>query len=204
MKKKSSYDYYLILATALVLFAISAICIHGMFYFKFAQLQQMAPQLKIAYMERMNAVMTPFIIALILLLVICVPKRLLPVLWLNRFAALLAASGAGVWYFWGGAAALLAVLAVAALLQFVVLLLAIAGNQHLYFEKKGYWLRVGSSALHLGLILFILDLFLYRYQPLHLFLFWMTTAATTVGMVNCFYAEPLANWLREKNAPAGP
>lgn len=198
MKRKGSYDYYLILATALVLFVISAVCIYGMFYFKFAQLQQMAPQLKAAYMERMNGVMAPFIIALILLLGICVPKRLLPVVWVNRVALFLLAIAAGLWFFQGGAVALLVVLVIAALLQSLVLGMAVAGNEHLYFEKKGYWTRVGSSAIHLGLIMFILDLFLYRYQPLHLFLFWVTTAATTVGMVNCFYAESLANWLLAK------
>ena len=41
MRGKSSYDYYLILATAVVLFVISAICIYGMFYFKLAQVQQL-------------------------------------------------------------------------------------------------------------------------------------------------------------------
>ncbi len=198
MKRKSSYDYYLIVATAVVLFVISAVCIYGMFYFKFAQLQQMPPQLKTAYMERMNTVMAPFIIALILLLGICVPKRILPLLWLNRFGVLLLALAAGVAAFKGVAAALLAVLAIAALLQALVLALALAGNEQLYFEKKGYWLRVGSSAIHLGLIMFILDLFLYRYQTLHLFLFWVTTGATTLGMMSCFYAEPWANWLKAK------
>ena len=46
MKFKSSYDFYLILGTALVLFAISLISIYGMFYFKFAQIHQMTPAVK--------------------------------------------------------------------------------------------------------------------------------------------------------------
>ena len=41
MKKKSSYDFYLVLATAAVLFIISVICVYGMFYFKLAQIHQM-------------------------------------------------------------------------------------------------------------------------------------------------------------------
>ena len=89
MKPKSSYDFYLILGTALVLFAISLISIYGMFYFKFAQIQQMAPAVKMSYMNRMNSFIAPFIISLILLLGICVPKRLLPTAWLNRVTAIL-------------------------------------------------------------------------------------------------------------------
>ncbi len=61
------------------------------------------------------------------------------------------------------------------------------------FEKKGYWLRVGSSAMHLGLILFILDLFFYKNQTLHLPLFWVTTVATTGGMIACFYSQSIAS-----------
>ncbi|MBW1791981.1 MAG: hypothetical protein JRJ14_06915, partial [Deltaproteobacteria bacterium] len=89
MKRQGSYDFYLILATAVVLFIISMISIYGMFYFKFAQIHQMAPSVKVAYMDRMNTVIAPFLICLILLLGICVPKRLLSTSWLNRVTALL-------------------------------------------------------------------------------------------------------------------
>ena len=103
MKRKSSYDFYLILATALVLFAISLISIYGMFYFKFAQIHQMAPALKITYMNRMNTVIAPFAVCLILLLGICVPKRLLPTAWLNRATLLLLVGTVLTALIWGGA-----------------------------------------------------------------------------------------------------
>ena len=77
-KRKGSYDYSLILATVGVLFGISVICIFGMFYFKIANIQQLPPMEKYIYMNRMNLAVAPFIITLILLLGICVPKRLLP------------------------------------------------------------------------------------------------------------------------------
>ena len=77
MRGKGHYDYYLILATSVVLFCISVFCIYGMFYFKFAQINQLPVAEKILYMDKMNEVMAPFLIGLILLLGICVPKRLL-------------------------------------------------------------------------------------------------------------------------------
>ena len=189
MKFKSSYDFYLILATALVLFAISLISIYGMFYFKFAQIHQMAPAAKLLYMNRMNEFVTPFIIALILLLGICVPKRLLPTVWLNRIAVLLVAGAVLTGFTAGVKASLFLILGASLVLQVIVLFLALAGSKNLHFHKKGYWVRLGSSLIHLGLILFILDLLLYERKNLHLFLFWITTGASVAGMLFCFYAE---------------
>ena len=198
MQKKPSYDFYLVLATAAVLFIISAICVYGMFYFKLAQIHQMEPAAKMAYMNGMNTVIAPFLIGLILLLGICIPKRLLPTRWLNIFGAFLLASSILVGFIWQVQTALLWVLCISLALQLVVLVLAIMGSESLHFEKKGYWVRVGSSLIHLGLILFVLDLFYYRQQTLHLVLFWITTIATTLGMLFCFYAESVVNFLTKK------
>ena len=198
MRVKSYYDYYLILATTVVLFFISAFCIYGMFYFKFAQINQLPVAEKILYMNKMNSLMAPFLIALILLLGICVPKRILSTRWLNGFSTglLLVALVAGT--VWGLKISLACVLIVSLLLQVVVLIMAAGGSQELNFEKKGYWVRVGSSLLHLGLILFVLDLLFYHYRNLHLVLFWITTAASLVGMVFCFYAESLSQVVKKK------
>ena len=197
MKKKGSLDFYLILATVGVLFVISVICIYGMFYFKLAQIQQFAPAAKIAYMNQMNSVVAPFVIALILLLGICVPKRLLPAVWLNRFALVLAlVAGAVIWWF-GARMGLVVVLAASLVLQLIVLVLAASGSQVLHFEKSGYWVRLGSSLIHLGIILFVLDLFFYHHQSLHLFLFWITTCSVVLGMIFCFYSQSVARFVRK-------
>jgi len=191
MQKKQSYDFYLILATAVVLAIISGICVYGMFYFKFSEVQQLAPSVKSAYMDSMNRMVSPFIIALIILLAICVPKRLLPTDWLNRFALALIAVVAAVSWLVGVVIALKVVLCITLALQLLVLVMAVAGSGRLNFERKGYWLRVGSSSLHLGLILFILDLFFYEHHALHLGLFWVTTVATVIGMIACFYGPAI-------------
>ena len=198
MKFKSSYDFYLILATTVVLFAICLISIYGMFYFKFAQIHQMAPAVKITYMNRMNTVIAPFVICLILLLSICVPKRLLPTSWLNRVTLLLVVGAVLTGLIWGGRASLFFILAASLILQVVVLLLAVSGSKNLHFHKKGYWVRLGSSLIHLGLILFILDLLLYEKMTLHLILFCITTGTSVLGMVFSFYAESVVGILSRK------
>jgi hypothetical protein len=198
MKKKGSLDFYLILATVAVLFVISAICIYSMFYFKLAQVQQMEPAIKAAYMSKMNTVISPFLIILILLLGICVPKRLLPTQWLVRFTVLLGVVALAVSFFQGIKMGLVVVLAAALVLQIIVLVLVVIGSERLNFTKKGYWVRVGSSLLHMGMILFVLDLFFYRQQTLHLILFWVTTGATVLGMTFCFYADSVVGLFRRK------
>lgn len=198
MKKPTgSYDFYLILATTAVLFIISLICIYSMFYFKWAQVNAMAPLAKAAYMDRMNTVVAPFVIGLILLLGICVPKRLLPTGWLNTFAAILVVVVVGTSLVSSIKAGLLVILIASLALQLAVLILVLIGSETLHFEKKGYWARLGSSLVHLGLILFVMDLFFYRSQTLHLVLFWVTTASTVLGMVFCFYAESVVNVYRK-------
>ena len=198
MRGKSHYDYYLILATTVVLFVISVICIYGMFYFKLAQVHQLPVAEKVGYMDSMNTVMAPFLIALIVLLGICVPKRLLPTSWLNRFSVILVLLALAASFIWGIKVSLALVLIVSLALQVVVLFMVFAGSKELNFEKKGYWVRVGSSLLHLGLILFALDLFFYRYQVLHLVLFWITTASALLGMVFCFYAESFSRLVKKR------
>lgn len=198
MPPKSATDYHLILATVAVLFIISLISIWGMFFFKYAQVQEMEAAAKALYMQRMNGIMAPFVVCLVLLLGICVPKRLLPLRPLAWFAGLLTLAFVVCTLFLGVRAGLLLVLLASLLLQLVVLALALAGSQTLNFEKKGYWLRLGSSLVHLGLILFVLDLFFHRWQSLHLFLFWLTTGTTVCGMLFCFYADWLLSLLRRR------
>jgi len=94
------------------------------------------------------------------------------------------------------------VLAVSLVLQIVVLVMACAGSTELNFEKKGYWVRVGSSLLHLGLIVFLLDFFFYRFLTLHLVLFWITTVSLLLGMVFCFYAESFSRLVKKKATSA--
>jgi hypothetical protein len=192
MQRSKSYDYQLILATTAVLFIISVICIAGMFYFKAAHIHLLDPAAKWAYTTRMNSIVAPFVVVLILLLGICVPKRLLPTAWLHRFTGVLVLVAAAAALFLTVHAGLLVVLFASLLLQLVVLGMALAGSETLHFEKKNYWVRVGSSLVHLALILFVIDLYFHRHHLLHLVLFWVTTGAMTLGMLFCFYAEQVA------------
>ncbi len=199
MERKNPYDFYLILATTIALFIISVICIYGMFHFKLAQIHEMPTALKVQHMNRMNAIISPFLIGLILLLGICVPKRLLPTTWLNRFSLILFVLVIIVCLRLGITLGLKLILITSLILQVTVLVMALVGSKRLNFEKKGYWLRVGSSLIHLGLILFLLDLFFYKKPTLHLVLFWISTVAAVLGMIFCFYSNAVVRLIRRNS-----
>jgi len=130
---------------------------------------------------------TPPLIGLVLVLALCIPKRLMPREWLWRLVAVLGAAAAVMFMVSGFRAALVLVLAVSVALQGAVTVMAAAGSSRLAFFRPGYWQRLGSSLIHLGLVLFVLDLLLYRYHALHLALFWTLTAATFAGLLFSFY-----------------
>ena len=187
MKLKNSFDFYLILATTLILFAIALISIYSMFYFKFAQIHQMPVPIKIAYMNRMNEIVAPFIICLIVLLGICVPKRLLSSAWLYPVTVIVLSCVMITAFIAGIKMGLLFILVAALILQSVVLILSLQRDRILHFYKKGYWVRLGSSLIHFGLIAFILDLFFYSDKSVHLVLFWGT--AQKIYLLSGHYSE---------------
>jgi ABC-type tungstate transport system substrate-binding protein len=78
------------------------------------------------------------------------------------------------------------VLGLSAALQTVILGLVLAGAR-LRFTGQGLALRAGSSLLHLGTVLFTLDLVALQGSPWHIPLFWVSTALLTAGCVLTFY-----------------
>ena len=178
------------------MFLISLLCIGEMFYFKWASLQSVTPAVKVAFEGEMNGLLAPLLLALLLTLGLCIPKRLLPTNWLQGFMALLGLIATGMYIIWGWREAVLWVLIISVLLQITVLFLVLIGR-HLNFHYKGYWERLGSSLIHLGLLVFCLDLFLLDHQALHIRIFWISATCLFLGMLMAFYAKDIVNLLKK-------
>lgn len=188
MKKNvRDLDYGLVAATVAMLGVISLICVGAMFHYRAMRLDQASAAVKEAWLATMNRAVTPPLIGLILVLALCIPKRLLPRRWLWRLVALLALAAGVMFLVSGFRAALVLVLAVSVALQAAVTVMAARGSGRLNFLRPGYWQRLGSSLIHLGLVLFVLDLLLYRHHTLHLALFWTLTLATFAGLLFSFH-----------------
>ncbi len=283
--REINYDYFLILLTTIILFAISLVTIYGMMdynnsttdlgksYFEkgqyyeakveFDQLYEIYPEnieviiyvlqslealgqrdeannfymslngelqrtvsmvfnrqnveyktLREMYLEKMNNLVSPYVIALLLALGICVPKRLFSAKGLTIAAILMIVATIGVSVIADSIIALAVVLYISFALQLVVFILVMSGMK-LHFEKTGYWMRVGSSLIHLGFIIFVLD-FLFLKEGLvidsynifidlnplnaidpsiktrtHLVIFWISTVMMSVGCLLTFYAPEI-------------
>lgn len=201
-------DFWLLMATILVLFILSALCIGSMFYFKGLGIHGLPQNERLKFIDLMNTLAAPMVAILILILILCVPKRIIrgrAIGWAWGIVALILTCG---WVAYGIKKALLILVALSVPLQFVVLIYAISRPSLLHIQKSGYWIRVGSPLIHLALLLFILDLYLYRDPMVHLALFWLTTLSAGLGMIFCFWADSvsyhakrLVTWITSRKIP---
>ena len=183
-RRAVGWDLALVLLTAGTLAAFGVLALWGMFYYKSHAAR---PDWSVPlYQEMMNRLAAPIVVLLILWLVLCIPKRVFSRRALLLFSAAVLALGAAALPLGGLRFALGVVLGLSAALQAVILALVLAGAR-LHFTGGGLALRAGSTLIHLGLVLFTLDLISLQGSPWHIPLFWVSTALLTAGCVLTFY-----------------
>ena len=178
------WDIVLTLLTSLSLMIFGILCLYGMFYYKAGST---GPGWSVtAYQTMMNRLATPIVISLIIWLVLCIPKRLFSKKVLFAYSAGVVAISAVAALFGGVVPALAIALVLSSLLQTVILLLVLTGAR-LRFTRRGMAVRIGSSFIHLGFVLLVLDIIILQGSPWHLPLFWICTAFMTGGCALTFY-----------------
>jgi len=184
VRRPVGWDLALVLLTAVTLAAFGVLALWGMFYYKS---QALRPDWSVpAFQEMMNRLAAPLVVLLIVWLVLCIPKRLLSRRALLGYSAGMLALGVAALPLGGVRFALGLVLGLSALLQTAILGLVLGGAR-LRFAGRGIALRSGSSLLHLGIVLFTLDLVALQGSRWHIPLFWVATALLTAGCVLTFY-----------------
>ena len=188
--KPKTYDFYLMVLTSAVLAIIGLVCLYGIGYYTYTN--ETMPQWTQTpmygdYIDNMNQYIYPFVVLLLVALGLCIPKRIVP-------RQSLLASGIGILVVTiliammtdiGTSLAFL--LAVSIVVQAVVMVLTMLGRGGLTYEREGYFVQTGSSMLHLGTVIFVLDFVSFRTSDLHLSVFWVATILITVGTVLSFY-----------------
>jgi len=183
-RRAVGWDLALVLLTAATLAAFGALALWGMFHYKSHATR---PDWSVpAFQEMMNRLATPLVVLLILWLVLCIPKRLFSKRVLLAYSAGMLTLGLAALPYGGARFALGLVLGLSALLQTAILALVLAGAR-LRFAGRGLALRAGSSLLHLGIVLFTLDLVALQGSPWHIPLFWVATGLLTAGCGLTFY-----------------
>jgi hypothetical protein len=86
-------------------------------------------------------------------------------------------------------------LGVSILLQTAVVILTILQQGGLKYESEGYFIKVGSSMLHLGVVVFIFDFVSMRSSIHHISIFWVATVLIIAGTVLSFYSDKIRTCL---------
>ena len=198
--KPKKYDYYLIVLTTLILFAIGIVCVYGITYYNYLAItpEWTGTTAYLRFIDDMNSYLYPFLVLLLISLGLCIPKRLFEQDRLIKISVLALGATVILTFLLGMKAAMGFVLSVITGIQVIVLILSFNKNRNIRFEKEGYLVRLGSSMLHLGIVILIFNFVTLRDSEFHILIFWTGTLFVTAGNIFSFYPERM-NSLFKKN-----
>lgn len=187
-----AYDFILVIVTIAVLSLLGFICLYGTVY-SFNK-SRMYPEWTQtfeyqAYFGMMNSMAVPFALILLAVMALCIPRRIIPRKFLFPLAIVLLLVSFYLSIAFSPVTALTLVIAFSALVQIFVTFAVISGSEYLVFEKLSTIEKIGSSVLHLGVLVFLLDLVAFQGHPQHINIFWLATAFITLGSLFIFYPE---------------
>jgi len=146
-----------------------------------------------AFVSAMNLVAAPQVVALVVVMGLCVPKRLFSRRALIAVSAGMVAVGIVAWLATSSLATGLAVyLVLAGLIQLAVVLLTAVGARGPSYLTEGRLTKLGSGLLHLGFIVFALVVVALQRSSFMIEVFWVSALLLTVGSAMSFYAGKLA------------
>jgi hypothetical protein len=147
-----------------------------------------------AYVDAMNAVATPLIVGLVVVMGLCVPKRLFSRLGLVWVSLGMVVAGVAT-----GAAArnlvagLTVYLLLAAVIQLAVVALTVAGVRGPSYLTEGRLTKTGSGLLHLGFVMFAIVVVALQKSPMMAPVFWTSALLVIGGTALSFYANALTS-----------
>jgi len=145
------------------------------------------------FVSTMNLIAAPQVVLLVVVMGLCVPKRLFSRRVLVAVSAGMVAVGAAIALATGSLATGLAVyLALAALIQLAVVLLTAVGARGPSYLTQGRLTKLGSGLLHLGFIVFAIIVVAMQGSAFMIEVFWVATVLIVVGTAMSFYAERIA------------
>lgn len=194
------FNFILILVTVMILATIGILFIIGTVYSSVQAANWTETSGYQDYLVKMNMGVLPFVIALLVVLGLCIPKRLFSGMTLLKVNGTLLAATLLIAGVSGAKVGLGFLLLTAAALQMAVIGLTLAGSKRLSFERAGFFLQIGSAFLHLGLVIFLFDFMLLADSASHLFVFWTATALIGLGMTSSFYSQELSLVIRRPEA----
>ena len=156
-----------------------------------------------SYVSAMNAIAAPQILALVVVMGLCVPKRLFSRRLLLGVSVAMVVAGVVAGVASSDLGRGLAVyLGLAAAIQVAVVVMTVAGVRGPSYLTQGRLTKTGSGLLHLGFIVFGIVIVALQRSPLMLTVFSASAVFVTVGTAMAFYADRLA-WHRPHGETLG-
>lgn len=193
------WDFWLTVITVVVLGALGVQSFVGTGYVWWAE--RSIPQWETGagyatYVAVMNQIAAPLILVLVLVMGLCVPKRLFSRRVLLVVSIAMVAVGAVSWAATAKLETGLAVyLALAAVIQVAVVTLTVAGVRGPTYLTEGRLTKTGSGLLHLGFILFAIVVAALQKSTWMMPVFTAAAGLSIVGTAMSFWANRLA-WHR--------
>ena len=151
-----------------------------------------------SYVTTMNEIAAPLIVALVVVMGLCVPKRLFSRLLLLWVSVAMVAVGVGTGLVTRSLEDGLAIyLLLSALIQLAVVVMTVAGVRGPTYLTEGRLTKVGSGLLHLGFIVFAIVVVALQKSSLMLPVFTVAAVLVTGGTALSFYAGSVA-WHRPR------
>ncbi|MBI5231858.1 MAG: hypothetical protein HY876_06810 [Coriobacteriales bacterium] len=196
--RQRTWDFGLTIATVVLLAGLGLQSFAGTIYVWWAQttIPGWEQSSYGAYVEAMNAIAAPMLVGLVVVMGLCVPKRLLSrrlLLW----ASLAMVALGGVAYLASGeiAVGVAIYLGFAALIQIAVVALTLAGTRGPSYLTEGRLVKTGSGLLHLGFIVFGIVVAVLQNSVAMLPVFAAAAVLMAGGTAMSFYANRLS-WRR--------
>jgi hypothetical protein len=187
-----SWDYLLAMVTVGLLGALGAQSLAGTIYawWAYRTIPGWEQSGYGSFISAMNAVAAPLVVALIVVMGLCVPKRLLGHRTLVGVSAAMVIAGLAAWTASGSLATGLALyLVLAALIQVAVVVLTVVNGGGLAYLSESRAAKIGSGLLHLGFILFALVVVALQRSAAMLPVFAISAVLLTGGSAIAFYAR---------------
>ncbi|MDP2232218.1 MAG: hypothetical protein Q8K89_01165 [Actinomycetota bacterium] len=146
-----------------------------------------------SFIATMNSIAAPQIVLLVIVMGLCVPKRLFSRVGLMAVSAGMLVAGLAVGALTRSmATGLAAYLALAGLIQVAVVVMTVAGIRGPSYMTEGRLTKTGSGLLHLGFIVFAFVVVALQNSTFMLPVFWVATVFTVLGCLLSFYADAFA------------
>ncbi len=192
---KRNWDYGLTVATVALLGGIGVQSFVGTIYVWWAQrTTENWERLGYAgFVNTMNAIAAPQIVLLVVVMGLCVPKRLFSRRVLAAVSGAMLVVGLVAWLLTDSTVVgLTAYLSLAGLIQAAVVMLTVAGVRGPSYLTEGRLTKTGSGLLHLGFIVFAVVVVALQRSTFMLPVFWAATVLMVGGTALSFYADHFA------------